>query len=88
MNEQIVATIKAAIPDAEVHSQSDDGTHFTAIVVSPSFEGLMLVKQHQMVLGALKADFDSERLHALQLKTLTPAEWQAMQEERPSLSVV
>ena len=48
----------------------------------------MLVKQHQMVLGALKAEFDSERLHALQLKTLTPAEWRAMQEERPSLSVV
>lgn len=76
MNELIEQTIQSAIPDATVHVFSPDGTHFSAVVVSPAFEGLLLVKQHQMVMNALKAAFDSEKLHALQLRTFTPAKWQ------------
>ena len=41
---------------------------------SPSFRGLSLVKQHQMVMRALQAEFDTERLHALELRTVTPPE--------------
>ena len=87
MQEAITSTIQRAIPDAEVRVESPDGTHYAAVVVSPSFEGLHLVKQHQMVLNALKAEFDSERLHALQLRTFTPTKWAAEQQQSP-LSVV
>ena len=48
----------------------------------------MRVKQHQMVLNALKEEFDSERLHALQLQTFTPDKWAAAQAERSPLSTV
>ena len=88
MKDLIASTIMAAMPDASVRVESPDGTHWSAIVISPSFEGLMLVKQHQMVLNALKSEFDSERLHALQLKTYTPQKWEAAQSQRSSLSVV
>ena len=88
LENEIVAAIKRAIPDAEIRVMSDDGTHFGAIVVSSAFDGLMLVKQHQMVMNALKANFDSERLHALQLKTYTPSKWQETQAEQSPLSVV
>ena len=88
MKDLIAKTIMSALPDASVRVESPDGTHWSAIVVSPSFEGLMLVKQHQMVLNALKSEFDSERLHALQLQTFTPQKWEAAQERRSPLSVV
>jgi stress-induced morphogen len=72
MKENLEATIRRAIPDAVVRVDSPDGTHWTATVVSASFAGMSLVRQHQMVMGALRAEFDTERLHALQLRTMTP----------------
>ena len=88
MKDLIANTIMSALPDASVKVESADGTHWTAIVISSSFEGLMLVKQHQIVLNALKSEFDSERLHALQLQTFTPQKWEAAQADQSPLSVV
>lgn len=79
MQQQIVDTLTTAMPDAQVHLESPDGVHYTAVVVSAEFENLSLVKQHQRVMNALKSEFDSERLHALQLKTMTPDKWAAAQ---------
>jgi acid stress-induced BolA-like protein IbaG/YrbA len=82
MRDTIEAAIQRAIPDATVHVETPDGTHWSAVVVSPSFAGISLVRQHQLVMGALRAEFDAERLHALQLRTVTPERWTAEQEER------
>ena len=42
--------------DSVLHCfKGDDGEHFEAIVVSPEFEGLSMVKQHQLVYQALGA---------------------------------
>ena len=73
MVDEIKRIILEAIPDAEVSvsDPNNDGEHFQAIVISPSFEGLSLVKQHQMVMNALKEEF-KEKVHALALKTMTP----------------
>ncbi len=80
MIQQIEQRIQEAIPDAivKVSDPENDGTHFEAIVVSASFENLSLVKQHQQVMNALKAEFAST-VHALNLKTLTPTQWEAFQ---------
>ena len=88
MRDKIEETIREALPEAEVFVASDDGTHFAAVVVSPDFEGVPLVRQHQMVMKALRAEFDTERLHALQLKTFTPERWAAQQQAGGSLRVV
>ena len=82
MKEIIEAAVRQAIPDAEVHVESPDGTHWSAIVVAPSFTGMSLVRQHQLVMGALRSEFDTERLHALELRTMTPDRWRDELEER------
>jgi len=51
-----------------------DGRHFFATIVSAEFEGTTRVKRHQRVYAAL-GDRMREQIHALSMKTLTPAEW-------------
>ena len=53
-----------------------DGRHFFATIVSAEFEGTPRVKRHQRVYDAL-GDRMREQIHALSMKTLTPAEWAA-----------
>jgi acid stress-induced BolA-like protein IbaG/YrbA len=53
-----------------------DGRHFFATIVSADFEGLMRVRRHQKVYQAL-GDKMREEIHALSMKTLTPAEYRA-----------
>ena len=53
-----------------------DGRHFFATIVSTAFEGLPRVRRHQRVYAAL-GDRMREQIHALSMKTLTPAEYAA-----------
>jgi acid stress-induced BolA-like protein IbaG/YrbA len=53
-----------------------DGAHFEAVIVSPAFEGLTRVRRHQLVYGVL-GDRMREEIHALSMRTLSPAEWSA-----------
>jgi acid stress-induced BolA-like protein IbaG/YrbA len=54
-----------------------DGRHFFATIVAAAFEGCSLVRRHQRVYAAL-GDRMREQIHALSMKTLTPAEWNAL----------
>ena len=56
-----------------------DGRHFFATIVSAAFEGTSRVVRHQQVYRAL-GDRMREQIHALSMKTLTPAEWAASPE--------
>ncbi len=51
-----------------------DGNHFEAIVVSEQFDGKRPVARQQMVYATLQDKISSGELHALSLKTITPAE--------------
>ena len=75
--EDIKKAIEKAVPASTVHvlDSMGDGQHLQAIVVSPAFEGMVLVKQHQMVMQPLKEAL-KEAVHALALKTFTPAKWE------------
>ncbi|MDP3082495.1 MAG: BolA family protein [Rubrivivax sp.] len=53
-----------------------DGRHFFATIVSAEFEGLPRIRRHQRVYAAL-GDRMREQIHALSMKTLTPAEFSA-----------
>jgi acid stress-induced BolA-like protein IbaG/YrbA len=53
-----------------------DGTHFEAVIVSPSFSGKSRVQRHQIVYGAL-GERMREEIHALSMRTLSPEEWAA-----------
>ena len=57
-----------------------DGRHFFATIVSPEFEGTSRIARHQRVYRAL-GDRMREQIHALSMRTLTPAEWAAEQRQ-------
>ena len=71
--DDIVAMIRAAIPDAQVEITDlrGDGDHYAARVEAESFRGLSRVKQHQVVYNALGGRMGGV-LHALQLTTAVP----------------
>ncbi|SHF37025.1 Acid stress-induced BolA-like protein IbaG/YrbA, predicted regulator of iron metabolism [Lampropedia hyalina DSM 16112] len=54
-----------------------DGRHWFATIVSPEFEGLRPIQRHQKVYATLGQRMHTDEVHALSMKTLTPAEWQA-----------
>ena len=80
--EDIKAIITAGIPDSYVEVEGDDGTHFTAVIVSSEFDGKSMVQQHQRVYSALGTRMGNE-IHALSMQTYTPAEW----EKKKSLQI-
>ena len=51
-----------------------DGRHFFATIVSPEFEGVSRIQRHQRVYAAL-GERMREQIHALSMKTYTPAEY-------------
>ena len=55
-----------------------DGRHFFATIVAAEFEGMSRVRRHQRVYAAL-GDRMRAQIHALSMKTLTPAEFAAEQ---------
>ncbi|MEM5388030.1 MULTISPECIES: BolA family protein [Paraburkholderia] len=73
--EQVKNYIAAALPCEHLEVEGD-GQHFFATIVSPNFEGKRLIQRHQLVYAAL-GDRMREEIHALSMKTLTPAEWQS-----------
>lgn len=75
--EWIKERVLSALPGAEVEVIDTTGTndHFQARVVSEQFAGLPMVRAHQLVYAPLKDVLATGELHALALKTYTPAQW-------------
>lgn len=70
--ETLRAYIEAGL-DCELLEVTGDGHHFEARIVCKAFEGKRLIARHQMVYAVL-GDRMREEIHALSMKTLTPAE--------------
>ena len=54
-----------------------DGRHWYATTVSPEFEGTRAIARHQRAYATLGSKMQSDEVHALSMKTFTPAEWAA-----------
>jgi acid stress-induced BolA-like protein IbaG/YrbA len=65
--------IERGLPGARADVRGDDGVHFEATVVAEAFEGKPPLARHRMVYATLGEHMGGE-IHALALKTLTPAE--------------
>ncbi|HXK28523.1 MAG TPA: BolA family transcriptional regulator [Candidatus Binatia bacterium] len=78
--EEIKATLSKALPVSLVEAQdlTGGGDHWQVIVVSAAFDGKGLVEQHRMVNEALKEPIGDQRIHALALKTYSPAQWEKL----------
>lgn len=55
-----------------------DGRHWFATIVSPEFEGKRSIQRHQRVYDTLGTRMQNDEVHALSMKTYTPAEWAAL----------
>jgi len=66
--------IEAGLPGAQVRVESDDNTHFAAMIVASQFEGKRMIQRHQLVYATLGERMGRE-IHALSMQAWTPAEW-------------
>jgi stress-induced morphogen len=73
--EDIVARIRAVIPDALVEMKDLTGTsdHWQASIVSTAFAGKSLIQRHRLVMAALAEEMKGP-IHALTLEVKTPDE--------------
>lgn len=70
---QIQALLEEKLPDCEVNV-GGDGYHHNVLVVGDVFEGLNRVKRQQLIYAILNEHIVSGELHAINMKTMTPAE--------------
>lgn len=75
---EVEQLIRTGMPGVQATVESDDGTHFSAVVISEAFVGKRTLQRHQLVYATLGALMGNE-IHALTMQTHTPAEWQALQ---------
>tara|TARA_B100000029_G_scaffold513339_1_gene612631 strand:- start:1276 stop:1506 length:231 start_codon:yes stop_codon:yes gene_type:complete len=70
--EEIYKLIQKSIPDAKITIEDlrGDQNHYSATIISKSFEGKTKINQHKMVYDSLQGKMGNE-LHALMLKTKT-----------------
>ncbi|SFN26254.1 Acid stress-induced BolA-like protein IbaG/YrbA, predicted regulator of iron metabolism [Izhakiella capsodis] len=73
-NSEIQSVLLSALPLDEVHV-SGDGSHFQVIAVGEVFADLSRVKKQQAVYAPLMEYIADNRIHAVSIRTYTPAEW-------------
>ncbi len=80
LRERLAAVHVEVVDESHLHvghaGARDGGGHFRAVVVSMRFEGKAPVQRQRLVYDALDSVMGRE-IHALSMKTLTPAEWTA-----------
>ena len=74
--DQIETMIANGLPCEHVHVEGD-GRHWYATVVTTAFEGLRPIQRHQKVYATVGEKMANDEVHALSMKTFTPAEWKA-----------
>jgi acid stress-induced BolA-like protein IbaG/YrbA len=76
--EQLQSIITAGLPCEHIET-GGDGRHWNALIVSKEFEGKRSIQRHQLVYATLGQRMHTDEIHALAMKTLTPAEWAAQE---------
>ena len=74
--EELKTIIAAGLP-CEHLALEGDGRHWYATIVSAEFEGKRAIQRHQRVYATLGVKMQTDEVHALSMKTFTPAEWAA-----------
>ena len=86
LRESLDACFVEVVDESHLHAghagARSGGGHFRATIVSDHFEGLSALAAQRLVYRALAAEMASE-IHALSMKTLTPAEWASRDAPRP-----
>lgn len=79
----VKALLESRIDDCQFYVQGE-GCNFQVIAVGDVFGDLSPVKRQQMIYSELSDEIASGALHAISIKTYTPAQWeQAPENPRP-----
>jgi len=77
MDIQAIKTLlEQHFPEAQHINTEFEGSHLNVLIVSDVFTGLSPIKKQQRVYAALNEKIASGEVHAVNMKTLTPAQWQ------------
>lgn len=79
---EVRALLEARVDGCEFHIQGE-GCNFQVVAVGEVFEGLSPVKRQQLIYAALAEEIASGALHAISIKTFTPAQWERAPERTP-----
>ena len=74
--DQLQHIIASGLPCEHIEV-TGDGRHWAAVIVSTEFEGKRPIARHQRVYATLGERMKTDEVHALSMKTYTPAEWAA-----------
>ena len=77
--DELQSIIAAGLP-CEHLALEGDGRHWFATIVSAQFEGQRLLQRQRLVYATLGQRMHTDEVHALSMKTYSPAEWQAAQQ--------
>ena len=77
--DQLKQLIAAGLPCDHLEVEGD-GRHWFATIVSAEFEGKRPIARLLCVYATLGQRMASDEVHALSMKTLTPAEWAAQRQ--------
>ena len=66
--------LQSHLADCEFHVQGE-GSNYDITAIGNVFEGLRPVRKQQMVYAALSDNIADGSIHAVNIRTFTPAEW-------------
>jgi acid stress-induced BolA-like protein IbaG/YrbA len=72
----VEAMVRAKLPDCEIFVQGE-GNHYEVTAVGEVFADMRPVKKQQLVYAALAEPIADGSIHAVNIRTFTPGEWQA-----------
>lgn len=81
MNAREIELLIAAGLECEQVQVEGDGRHWFAVIVSSVFEGKSRVQRQRLVNAAVHEKMITDELHALSMRTFTPAEWAQVQDQ-------
>ncbi len=75
--QELQTLLTEELPGCEVEVRSE-GSHYDILVIGEMFDGLRPVQKQQAVYKVLNPLITSGSIHAVNIRTHTPAEWQAL----------
>ena len=74
----VKSLLEAHLQDCEFQVQGE-GSNYDITAIGAVFEGLRPVKKQQLVYAALGDHIADGSIHAVNIRTLTPSQWQEQQ---------
>lgn len=71
----VKSLLDAHLKDCDITVEGE-GSHYDILVVGDVFEGLRPVAKQQLVYAAMNEQIADGSIHAVNIQTYTPAEWQ------------